>query len=44
VIDAVRRADELATPPEDIAAHAMRFSRAAFRERLLSAIDRARGA
>lgn len=39
--DALSKAEELATPPEDIAARAQRFSRAAFRERLLSVIARA---
>jgi glycosyltransferase involved in cell wall biosynthesis len=40
VSDAVRRADELATSPEEIAAHAERFSREAFRERLLRVVAR----
>jgi glycosyltransferase involved in cell wall biosynthesis len=42
VIAALARADELSATPEQIAASARRFSRAAFRERLLEAIDRAR--
>jgi glycosyltransferase involved in cell wall biosynthesis len=40
VIDALRQVDALATSPEEIAAHAERFSREAFRERLLGAIAR----
>ncbi len=38
LLDALRRVDELTTTPEEIARHAERFSRAAFRERLLGAI------
>jgi glycosyltransferase involved in cell wall biosynthesis len=38
VVEAVNRADALTTAPEDVAENAHRFSRAAFRERLLDAI------
>ena len=41
VLEAVRRADALATTPEEIAAGAERFSRAAFRDRMLEAVRRA---
>jgi glycosyltransferase involved in cell wall biosynthesis len=40
VSEAFRRAEALTTSPEDIARHAHRFSRAAFRDRLLNAITR----
>jgi glycosyltransferase involved in cell wall biosynthesis len=42
MIDAVKRADALTTSPNEIARRAQRFSRAAFRERLLDVIGRAR--
>jgi len=42
VIDALSRAGALRTAPQDIAAHAQRFSRAAFRDRLVGVIERAR--
>jgi len=42
VIDALSRAGALSTAPQDIAAHAQRFSRAAFRDRLVGVIERAR--
>jgi glycosyltransferase involved in cell wall biosynthesis len=41
VIDAVERADELPTTPEEVAENARRFSRAAFRERILGAVGAA---
>jgi glycosyltransferase involved in cell wall biosynthesis len=41
-IDALGRADALSTNPGEIAARAQRFSREAFRERLVDAITRAR--
>jgi glycosyltransferase involved in cell wall biosynthesis len=39
VIDAIRRCDELSTPPERLASMARRYSRSAFRDNLLTAID-----
>lgn len=42
VLDALRRCDELDTPPDRLAEHAQRFSRMAFREHLLETIDAAR--
>jgi glycosyltransferase involved in cell wall biosynthesis len=46
VVEAIRRAEELTTGPEEVAAQAERFSRAAFRERMLEAVAhlRAKGA
>jgi glycosyltransferase involved in cell wall biosynthesis len=43
VLAAIRRCDALDTPPEAIAAHARRFSRAAFREGLLGVLERHAG-
>ena len=39
VLAAIRRCDALDTPPDEIAASVRRFSRQAFRERLLATID-----
>ena len=43
VLDAVRRCDALETPPELIATRARRFSRAAFRVRLLDVLPQLQG-
>ena len=44
VLDAIRRADTVHTSPAELAEHARRFSRAAFREALAATIANARGA
>jgi glycosyltransferase involved in cell wall biosynthesis len=42
VLDAIRRADAISTPPEEIRANALRFSPEGFRSDLLAAIERIR--
>jgi glycosyltransferase involved in cell wall biosynthesis len=44
VLDALRRCDEIITPPEEIAVMARRFSPKAFRDRLLGVLRAARPA